>query len=243
MNLNTKLFISTFILIFLAELGDKTQLAAMAKSIEGRMTVFLAASAALVCSTLIAVLCGDTLTRFIPERYLQVGAALLFLVFGILMLYKVFVVREAEAQAAPVHGTFARFIAHTAITFEEAAQEDYRQLACTMDNEAMRRVLLALADEEKDHIQKIRETYQAHKGQEAFADTSKEALPELEQLLHNVSEDQARPFINHAIEHELATAAFYDTLARNAKLPALKRTLKALAQAEQHHADILRGLG
>ena len=90
MSFNAKLFASTFILIFLAELGDKTQLAAMAKSIEGRMTVFLAASAALVCSTLIAVLFGDSLTRFIPERYLQIAAGVLFIVFGGIMLFKVF---------------------------------------------------------------------------------------------------------------------------------------------------------
>ncbi len=243
MSLNTKLFISTFVLIFLAELGDKTQLAAMAKSIEGRMTVFLAASTALVCSTLIAVLCGDTLTRFFPERYLQICAGLLFLVFGALMLSKVFVAGGAEAQAMPVSGTFGRFIAQTAITFEEAAEEDYRQLARATDDEVVRRVLYALADEEKTHIQQLRQTYRASKGQEAFTETSLEALPALEQLLHDVSQDRARPFINHAIEHELATAAFYSTLARHAKWPGLKRTLEALAQAEQRHAEILRGLG
>ena len=84
-----KMFGSTFILIFLAELGDKTQLAAMARAADGpsgssaKWIVFLAASSALVLSTLIAVFLGGALKALIPdERYIKIAAGALFVVFG-----------------------------------------------------------------------------------------------------------------------------------------------------------------
>jgi rubrerythrin len=242
MSFNAKLFASTFILIFLAELGDKTQLAAMAKSIEGRMTVFLAASAALICSTLIAVLFGDTLTRFIPERYLQIAAGVLFIVFGGIMLFKVFFGQADVVQAAPVPSAFERLIIQTAMVFEEAAEQDYRQLARNAESEAMKKVLLALADEERNHLTHLHAARLNPAHREAFESQKKIVLPELEQLLHNVAEDQSRPFIDHAIEHEQATAAFYEKLANTAKLPALKRTLRRLAEEERRHIALLRDL-
>lgn len=242
MNFNTKLFLSTFVLIFLAELGDKTQLAAMAKSIEGRMTVFLAASLALVCSTLIAVLFGDALTRIVPERYLQMAAAVLFIVFGGIMLFNVLTGQEAKETASGIPGTFDRFIIQIALPFEEAAEKDYRQLAESTNNASVRKVLLALADEEKAHQHRIKEASESDKGDVVFETHTEEALPQLEDLLHDVAGDEAKPILDHAIEHELATAAFYNELAKTAKLPGLKRTLKNLAQEEQNHADMLRDL-
>ena len=242
MSFNAKLFASTFILIFLAELGDKTQLAAMAKSIEGRMTVFLAASAALVCSTLIAVLFGDTLTRFIPERYLQIAAGVLFIVFGGIMLFKVFFGQAEPVQAAPVPSAFERLIIQTAMVFEEAAEQDYRRLAQNAESEAVKKVLLALADEERNHLTHLHAARLDPAHWEAFESQEKIVLPELEELLHNVAEDQSRPLIDHAIEHELATASFYEKLGNTAKLPGLKRTLRRLAEEERRHIALLRDL-
>ena len=242
MSFNAKLFASTFILIFLAELGDKTQLAAMAKSIEGRMTVFLAASAALICSTLIAVLFGDSLTRFIPERYLQIAAAVLFIVFGGIMLFNVFFGQVSTVQGATVPNAFERLIIQTAMVFEEAAEQDYRQLAQNAESEAMKKVLLALADEERNHLTHLHATRLDHAHEEAFESQEKIALPELEQLLHDVAEDEGQPLIDHAIKHEMATAAFYEKLAKTAKLPGLKRTLRGLAEEERRHIDLLRDL-
>jgi putative Ca2+/H+ antiporter (TMEM165/GDT1 family) len=79
---------SAFGLIFLAELGDKTQLAAIAMSAESKspLAVFLGATVALALVTLIAVAVGGTLTRVIPARYIRMGAGALFVVMGILML-------------------------------------------------------------------------------------------------------------------------------------------------------------
>jgi rubrerythrin len=242
MSFNAKLFVSTFVLIFLAELGDKTQLAAMAKSIEGRMTVFLAASLALVCSTLIAVLFGDALTRIIPEKYIQMAAAVLFIVFGAIMLFNVLTGKETTAADQVKAGTFDRFIIQMALPFEEAAEKDYRKLAASTDHAAVKKVLLALADDERAHQVRIKEANQSIWGDVVFTAQTEAALPDLEDLLHDVASNEARPIIEHAIEHELATAAFYNELARTAKLPGLKRTLRTLAQEEQTHADMLRDL-
>ena len=242
MSFNVKLFVSTFVLIFLAELGDKTQLAAMAKSIEGRLTVFLAASLALVCSTLIAVLFGDALTRIIPEKYIQLAAAVLFIAFGGIMLFNLLTGKEAAVAGQVKAGTFDRFVIKMALPFEEAAEKDYRRLAASTDHAAVKKVLLALADDERAHQIRIKEANQSDKGQEVFETLTEAALPDLEDLLHDVAGDEARPIIEHAIEHELATAAFYNALAGTAKLPGLKRTLLALAQEEQTHANMLRDL-
>ena len=238
-----KLFLSTFILIFLAELGDKTQLAAMAKSIEGRMTVFLAASLALICSTLIAVLFGEALTRLIPERILQAAAAILFIVFGIVMLYNLWAAPSAVTAAPTEPGRFARFVAQTAIAFEEAAEADYRRLAQATDNKTTKSILLALAAEERAHAEQMKKMKWDDSRESWFEPIPSGTLPELEDLLHDVAaQEETSDLIKHAIEHELATAAFYETIARTAKLSGIKQTLQRLAAAERGHADRLQAL-
>ncbi len=86
-----KIFMATFWLVFLAELGDKTQLAVMLQSaVHGRGVVFLAASAALVLSTLLGVFVGGLLSKLVSERVIHGVGGALFLVFGAMMLYSVF---------------------------------------------------------------------------------------------------------------------------------------------------------
>ncbi len=242
MNFNTKLFLSTFILIFLAELGDKTQLAAMAKSIEGRFTVFFAASLALICSTLIAVLFGDTLTRFVPERYLQIASGVLFLTFGVLILHSVFFAKAAADPISGKSGAFERFITKTAMAFEEAAEADYRRLAAAADSEDVRHLLLVLADEEKAHQRRLQAAQAEHGRAAVFTKETDAALPQLRELLHDVAESNAQPLVDHAIEHELATAQFYESLAHHARIPGLRMTLQTLAAEERKHAEMLQSL-
>ena len=242
MNFNSKLFLSTFILIFLAELGDKTQLAAMAKSIEGRFTVFLAASSALICSTLIAVLFGDTLTRFVPERYLQIAAGTLFVVFGALMIRSVIFSKDASAKVGVASNAFKRFITETAMVFEEVAEADYRRLAAATDNHDVRRVLLLLADEERSHLQQLHAAQSEQNNEPVFSIETESSLPQLRELLHDVAKDDAKPLVEHAIEHEEATARFYEDLARSARGPSLRRTLRILAEEERNHAGMLQAL-
>jgi len=83
-----RLMASTFGLIFLAEMGDKTQLAAMAMSAESKapLAVFAGAVLALVLVTLIGVALGGSLTRVVPARYIRMASGALFVVIGIFML-------------------------------------------------------------------------------------------------------------------------------------------------------------
>ena len=84
------LFWATFVTVFLAELGDKTQLAAMTATVRSGalLTVFLAASAALVCATAIAVLVGGALFRVVPEPLIKYAAGLAFIAVGVWVLLK-----------------------------------------------------------------------------------------------------------------------------------------------------------
>lgn len=83
-----KLLGSTFALIFLAEMGDKTQLAilSLAAGEKSRLMVFVGAAAALATTTLIAVLAGEAAARLIPQAWVERAAGALFLALGVLYL-------------------------------------------------------------------------------------------------------------------------------------------------------------
>lgn len=83
-----KIFGTAFLTLFLAELGDKTQLAVitMSSSTESKVAVFLGASLALVLVSLVGVLIGGVLSQFVPVEWLQRIAAAAFIVIGLLML-------------------------------------------------------------------------------------------------------------------------------------------------------------
>jgi putative Ca2+/H+ antiporter (TMEM165/GDT1 family) len=84
-----KILFSTFALLFVAELGDKTQLAVinMTAKHKAPLWVFAGATLALAAVTGIGVLGGELLTRFFPEMVLRKVAAVLFVVMGLLMWF------------------------------------------------------------------------------------------------------------------------------------------------------------
>ena len=83
-----KLFASTFAAIFVAEMGDKTQLAtlAMAGGGSSRWLVFAGASLALIATTAIAVLGGAVVSRYVPLIWIKRGAGVIFIILGVLYL-------------------------------------------------------------------------------------------------------------------------------------------------------------
>ncbi len=85
-----KVFLSTFALLFIAELGDKTQLAVISMTAKHKtpLWIFLGAALALIAVTGIGVVGGELLTRIIPEAVLRKFAAVLFVVMGVLMWFE-----------------------------------------------------------------------------------------------------------------------------------------------------------
>jgi putative Ca2+/H+ antiporter (TMEM165/GDT1 family) len=83
-----KIFGTAFLTLFLAELGDKTQLAVitMTASTESKISVFLGASLALLSVTLLGVLFGGVLSQYVPAEWLHRIAAVAFITIGLLML-------------------------------------------------------------------------------------------------------------------------------------------------------------
>ncbi len=82
-----KVFLTTFGTIFLAELGDKTQLATIMMTSKTKLPlpVFIGASLALCLVTLAGVLFGEGLIAIIPQSILKKIAALAFIAIGIWM--------------------------------------------------------------------------------------------------------------------------------------------------------------
>ena len=84
-----KALIPVFLSILVAELGDKTQLATLLFATDQRLSpigVFVAASAALMCSSLLAVLIGSQIPRFVSPVMLRAGAGCGFIAIGIWLL-------------------------------------------------------------------------------------------------------------------------------------------------------------
>lgn len=85
--------IAVFISVFLAELGDKTQLATLLFASKGEYhpwLVFLAAASALVCSTALAVLLGTVASKYLAVIPLKLIAGLGFIAIGSWTLWDYF---------------------------------------------------------------------------------------------------------------------------------------------------------
>jgi len=82
------LLLSTFLTVFVAELGDKTQLATLTISGTSNkpLAVFLGSSSALVFASLLGALTGGSISSFLPEVVLKLIASLTFLIIGIKLL-------------------------------------------------------------------------------------------------------------------------------------------------------------
>ena len=241
-----KLFSGTFVLIFLAELGDKTQLAALAKTADApdssaaKWVVFLGASAALVLSTFIAVFLGHILKAIIPdERYIKIAAAILFLVFGASILWEVgSSFRSNEAAAGEVKvGVVGGIALSAAMDLERRAGEQYRKLAESASPE-LASVLHRIALEEDSHLSHLREFTSKEREDEVWR--SAEA-PDMEKAKISV---RARPddqsALRRLIEHEESTALFYRSLAKKTLIPSVRNILAHLAEEEEEHAKKLR---
>jgi putative Ca2+/H+ antiporter (TMEM165/GDT1 family) len=83
--MDLKVLTTVFGIVFLAELGDKTQLATLlfaAKSPGNLLAVFIGASAALVVASAIGVLAGSFISQYISPKYLSYAAGAGFIVIG-----------------------------------------------------------------------------------------------------------------------------------------------------------------
>lgn len=246
--MNSKLFISTFVLIFLAELGDKTQLAAMARVAGGeggKWTVFLAASSALVVSTLIAVLLGSGIQKLgLPEAWIRGVAGVMFIILGFVLVASAWRPERRVPAPAPVEapvatvGGIAALVLRVAAEFERSAAADYDAMARQAADPHCRRVFAALAAEERGHIERIVAAATVH-GETALAGEHPAGLPGVTAA---ATDDNERSVVNSAIQHEEATAAFYEALAGATRIPALRAVFATLAAEERGHVRQLNAL-
>jgi len=89
--MDPKLFATVFASVFLAELGDKTQLATLLFAAQGenpKLTVFAASALALVLTSAIGVLAGAALSQVVTPRMLSIVAGLGFVAIGLWTLLR-----------------------------------------------------------------------------------------------------------------------------------------------------------
>jgi len=86
-----KVFTTVFSVVFIAELGDKTQLATLLFAADkevSKLTVFIGASLALILASAIGVAAGSLISQIISEKHLHIIAGTGFIAIGVWTLVK-----------------------------------------------------------------------------------------------------------------------------------------------------------
>ena len=89
--MDLKVIAAVFVSVFLAELGDKTQLATLlfaSKNAAALWTIFIAASLALVLTSAIGVAAGALVSQHVNPRYLSYAAGVGFIIIGAWTIYQ-----------------------------------------------------------------------------------------------------------------------------------------------------------
>ena len=84
------LLFTTFVTVFLAEMGDKTQLTTitLSSTTNKPLAVFIGSSIALILATLLGALAGGSIANLIPEFILKLLSGIVFLIIGINLMAK-----------------------------------------------------------------------------------------------------------------------------------------------------------
>ena len=85
------LLFTTFITVFLAEMGDKTQLTTvtLSSATNKPLAVFIGSSLALILATLLGALAGSSIANLIPAFILKLLSGIVFLIIGINLLVQI----------------------------------------------------------------------------------------------------------------------------------------------------------
>ena len=89
--MDIKILVTVFTSVFVAELGDKTQLATLLFAADreaGKLTVFVGASLALIVTSAIGVLAGGVISQYVGEKHLHYLAGAGFILIGLWTLLK-----------------------------------------------------------------------------------------------------------------------------------------------------------
>jgi len=89
--MDIRVLMTVFITVFVAELGDKTQLATLLFAADrdvNKWVVFLGASSALIAATGLGVLAGGVISHYVSERYLNIFAGIGFIMIGLWTLVR-----------------------------------------------------------------------------------------------------------------------------------------------------------
>jgi putative Ca2+/H+ antiporter (TMEM165/GDT1 family) len=89
--MDTKTLLTVFTTVFVAELGDKTQLATLLFASDrevSKLTVFLGAALALILTSAIGVAAGGIVSEYVSEKYLRYVAGVGFVAIGVWTLVK-----------------------------------------------------------------------------------------------------------------------------------------------------------
>ncbi len=256
--MNIKVLLASFVVVFLAELGDKTQLTALAFSSQSRSpwAVFIGTSLALVCATALAVAFGEVLGRHVPARLLHLCSAVMFVLIGLVLLVNLARGTSAgpEADVSPeeqgqsgmgVEGAVSAFVGRQAVAFEEDMLALVEQTTATVAPGPIQQVLQRIAGRHREHIRAITglgetigeaglKTLDAELARAApgaiVADYARSANMDAENALITIMRRQE------------ALAQFYIALGRMISLHGAKDTLRGLAMEEIRLANELCSL-
>lgn len=257
-----KTLLLSFSIVFLAELGDKTQLTALTLTTSrggGTWAVFIGASMALVTTTALAVLCGNFLSRYLPEKYLHLGSALLFIVMGVALLVGMVWKSSAKpaATAEPTPASAAAAVSQTSgaarrpsfregllirqlAAFERRLVADIDKQIARMPDCDCRKALVTMAAAHRGHGQSIvamRDQARQEEPSSQRAGTISGMVDKLCQCTEEIHEP-----IEAIIRKQEAAAEFYVAMAQLVSQHQLRDELRRLAGEELRMAEQLCSL-
>lgn len=265
-----RILFASFALVFLAELGDKTQLTALAFStrFNAPWAVFLGTSLALISTTALAVVLGGLLNRVLPPKVLQISSAVMFILIGLILLVNIArrapadeerkTVEEAAVPAIQPRGVIFSLVMSQAATFEQALIEYLENLSEQLPAGPVKQTLDQIIAEDRLHVESLEELRTSQKtsvdghpepvtGEELAELKARTPTVDAFDLtpVEVVSVDEGirtREILDRAIIAEEGLADYYLTLARMSRIHAVRDAFRWLAMEDIRHAQTLCSL-